>query len=214
MNIIIAGCGRIGSDLAVILSKAGHNIVIVDSEPEAFARLGPAFNGITIRGSACDDRVLRQAGIEKCDAFVAATNADSTNIMASEIASRVYNVPRVVGRQYLPEYEETFRVLGINFVSGVQLTVRPLLEAIMAGTSQPLTVRGGVEVLEFEAGPRLKDRRVKDVEIPGEFRIGLVTRDGVPFIPTRDTVLAAGDKVLGAVKIKSFALVEPYMRRD
>lgn len=214
MNIIIAGCGRIGTDLALILSKAGHNIVVIDSEAAAFERLGPAFNGVTVRGSACDDRVLRQAGIDRCDAFVAATNSDSANIMASEIASRVYNVPHVVGRQYLPDFEETFQVLGINFVSGVQLTVRPLLEAIMAGSSRPLTVRGGVEVLEFTAGPRLKDRKVRDVEIPGEFRIGLVTRNGAPFIPTRDSVLAEKDIVLATVKIKSFGLVEPYMRRD
>jgi trk system potassium uptake protein TrkA len=214
MNIIIAGCGRIGSDLALILSKAGHNVVIIDSEAAAFNRLGPAFNGLTVRGSACDDRVLRQAGIETCDAFVAATNSDSANIMAAEIASRVYKVPRVVGRQYLPEQEESFRVLGINFVSGVQLTVRPLLEKVMTEMSLPLTVRGGLEVLEFVAGPRIRERRVKDVEIPGEFRIGLVTRDGVPFIPTRDTVLAEKDTILAVVKIRSFAQVEPYMRGD
>ena len=214
MNIIISGCGRIGAELALILSKAGHNVVIIDSDAAAFERLGPAFNGVTVRGSACDDRVLRQAGIETCDAFAAATNSDSANIMAAEIASRVYNVPRVVGRQYLTEHEESFRVLGINFVSGVQLTVRPLLEKIMTGTSQPLTVRGGVEVLEFNAGPRVRERKVKDAEIPGEFRICLVTRDGVPFIPTRDTVLAERDVILAVVKIKSFALVEPYMRGD
>jgi trk system potassium uptake protein TrkA len=214
MNVIITGCGRIGADLALILSKAGHNVVIIDSESAAFERLGPAFNGVTVRGSACDDRVLRQAGIETCDAFVAATNSDSANIMAAEIASRIYNVPRVVGRQYLPEHEESFRVLGINFVSGVQLTVRPLLEKVMTATSQPLTVRGGTEVLEFVAGPRVRGRKVKDVEIPGEFRIGLVTRDGVPFIPTRETVLAETDMILAVVKIKSYALVEPYMRGD
>ena len=87
MNIIIAGCGRIGAELALILSKAGHNVVIIDSDAAAFERLGPAFNGVTVRGSACDDRVLRQAGIETCDAFAAATNSDSANIMAAEIAS-------------------------------------------------------------------------------------------------------------------------------
>jgi Trk K+ transport system NAD-binding subunit len=84
----------------------------------------------------------------------------------------------------------------------------------MTEMSLPLTVRGGVEVLEFVAGPRIRERRVKDVEIPGEFRIGLVTRDGVPFIPTRDTVLAEKDTILAVVKIRSFAQVEPYMRRD
>lgn len=212
MNVIIAGCGRIGAEMALVLSKAGHNVVIIDSDPSAFDRLGPAFNGVTLRGSICDSAVLEKAGIETCDAFAAVTNSDSANIMAAEIASRIHKVPRVVGRQYLPELEESFRVLGINYISGVQLTVRPLLEKIMTGTSRPLTMRGGVEALEFTAGPKVEGRKVKGVEIPGEFRVWLVTREGTSFIPTRDTVLRAGDLLSTAVRIKSYALIEPLMR--
>lgn len=96
MHIIIVGCGRVGSALADAGSRNGDDVVVIDKDPGTFRQLGTGFNGVTMRGGGCDQEQLRQAGIECCDAFVAATDSDSVNMMAAEIALRIYRVPHVV----------------------------------------------------------------------------------------------------------------------
>ena len=89
MHVIIVGCGRVGSQLAQILSQEGHNVVIIDKKSSAFKRLGTDFNGITIVGVGFDPEILRRAGIERAEALAAVTNGDNSNIMVSEIAKKI-----------------------------------------------------------------------------------------------------------------------------
>ena len=114
MHIIIVGCGRVGSALANRgcprrRRRRGHR-----HGPAGLPQLGAGFNGVTMRGTGCDQEQLREAGIERCDAFVAATDSDSVNMMAAEIALRIYHVPRVVVRLYEPGHERSMRVLGLT----------------------------------------------------------------------------------------------------
>ena len=114
MYVIVVGCGDVGAQLAILLSTEGHDVVIVDKNPGAFKRLGSTFNGIKITGYGFDEDVLREAGIEKCDAFAAVTDQDNSNMMAAEVASRIYKVPKVVARLYNAERESTFQQLGLD----------------------------------------------------------------------------------------------------
>ena len=127
MHIIIVGCGRVGSALADASSRGGADVVVIDKDPEAFRQLGAGFNGVTMRGTGCDQEQLREAGIERCDAFVAATDSDSVNMMAAEIALRIYHVPRVVVRLYEPQHERSMRVLGLDYVNDAVLSVQAIL---------------------------------------------------------------------------------------
>ncbi len=127
MHLIIVGCGRVGSALAAAGSRGGDDVVVIDKDPETFRQLGTGFNGVTMRGTGCDQEELREAGIERCDAFVAATDSDSVNMMAAEIALRIYNVPRVVVRLYEPEHEQSMRVLGLDYVNDAALSVQAIL---------------------------------------------------------------------------------------
>jgi trk system potassium uptake protein TrkA len=127
MHLIIVGCGRVGSALADAGSRGGEDVVVIDKDPETFRQLGTGFNGVTMRGTGCDQEQLREAGIERCDAFVAATDSDSVNMMAAEIALRIYNVPRVVVRLYEPEHEQSMRVLGLDYVNDAALSVQAIL---------------------------------------------------------------------------------------
>src|SRR5437899_9203069 len=92
MFVIIMGCGRVGARLALMLTHAGHEVTIMDIQSSAFGRLGPDFKGTTVLGDAIDQEVLKRAGIERADAFVAATQGDNRNIMASQIAKHMYGV--------------------------------------------------------------------------------------------------------------------------
>ena len=116
MNVVILGCGRIGSTLARSMAKDGHNVSIIDRKSEAFRRLGPDFTGKMILGNGIDDTVLINAGIEQADAFVAVTNGDNTNIMSVQIAKEKFHVPKVATRIYDPIRAYAYRELGIETI--------------------------------------------------------------------------------------------------
>ena len=113
MKIIIMGCGRLGVHLARRLDQENHDVTVIDRNSDSFARLGADFRGTLILGTGIDEDVMRRAGIEYADAFVAVSNGDNTNAMAAEIAKLVFKVPRVVARLYDPVREETYHTLGL-----------------------------------------------------------------------------------------------------
>lgn len=113
MKVIILGCGRQGAYLAQRLEKQGHEVTVIDRNSDSFRRLGPDFHGTMLLGVGIDEDVLRRAGIESADAFVAVTNGDNTNAMATEIARLVFKVPKVIARLYDPMREETYRTMGL-----------------------------------------------------------------------------------------------------
>src|SRR5680860_413658 len=114
VRIVIAGCGRVGSDLAVTLSEEGHDVSVIDNTPGVFDRLGSTFNGTTHEGLGYDVRALREAGIELADAFVAATDSDNANAMAVQVAKRVFDVPKTIARLDDPAREEAYRALDVQ----------------------------------------------------------------------------------------------------
>jgi len=116
MHIIIVGCGRVGSQLATMLSSEGHDVVIIDKSAKSFKRLGSAFNGITITGIGFDADILKRAGVERADAVAAVTNGDNSNIMIGQIAKRMYNVPKVIARMYDPGRAVIYKKFGLDTI--------------------------------------------------------------------------------------------------
>lgn len=119
---MIVGCGRVGSQIAADMDGAGHQVVIVDRDPNQFNRaasrgvLTGDFRGDQVVGNGTDADVLRRAGIEDADGFVAVTEGDNRNIMAAQIAKHVFKVPRVVARIYDPERAEAYEKLGLHTI--------------------------------------------------------------------------------------------------
>jgi trk system potassium uptake protein len=116
MNVVVMGSGRVGARVASILDQHGHRVTVVDTNPDAFRRLGEAFGGDTLIGTGIDEDVLRRAGIEDTDVFIAVTNGDNRNIMASQVARTVFDVKHVIVRIYDPVREDTYRRLGLHTV--------------------------------------------------------------------------------------------------
>ncbi len=122
LKLMIVGCGRVGSQIAANMDRAGHEVVIVDRDPNAFSRaasrgvLTRDFKGEQVVGNGTDVDVLRRAGVEKADGFVAVTEGDNRNIMASQIAKHIFKVPHVVTRIYDPERAETYEKLGVHTI--------------------------------------------------------------------------------------------------
>lgn len=130
MHVIIVGCGRVGSTLARQLIQSAHQVTIIDLNQEAFLRLGQDFQGTMILGTGIDEDVLRKAGIENADAFVAVTNRDNTNAMASQIAKVIFHVPQVIARLYDPIREEIYNTLGLDTVSPTRIGVERIMEKL------------------------------------------------------------------------------------
>lgn len=120
MKVLILGCGRVGSRIAHQLDREGHSVTIIDRDPGAFKRFemrgvfSNEFRGSFIVGDGTESDLLRKAGIEDADCFVAMTDGDNRNIMAAQIAQHMFNVPKVVCRIYDPIRTEVYRKLGLQ----------------------------------------------------------------------------------------------------
>ncbi len=130
MKILIVGCGRLGSYLALSLSREGHSVTVVDADREALASLGPDFQGETVVGKGIDEDVLRRAGIEQADVFIAATGYENTNIMASYVAKEIFGVKNVITRLDDPRKAEIFSSLGLNVISPVMLAAEAIRKCV------------------------------------------------------------------------------------
>ena len=117
MKIIIMGCGRVGAQIASLLEQEGHEITVLDTEAYSFRRLPSDFKGTALLGNGMDEDVLKRAGIEEADVFVAMTQGDNRNVMAAQIAKHIFNVPRVISRIYDPLRQELYDTLGIEAFS-------------------------------------------------------------------------------------------------
>lgn len=137
MNAVILGCGRVGAYLANMLLQEGHQVTIIDMNREAFRRLGQDFTGRTVLGTGIDEDVLRRAGIEQADVFVAVTNGDNTNVMAAQVAREIFHVPKVVCRIYDPLREEVYRDMGLTTLSPTVLGAKKIHEIIFAEEADP-----------------------------------------------------------------------------
>ena len=117
MKIIIMGCGRVGAQLATLLDKENNSVITLDNNIESFRRLPPDFKGKALLGNGLDEDVLKKAGIEKADAFIAVTQGDNRNIMAAQIAKYIFNVPKVICRIYDPLRRDLYSMLGLDALS-------------------------------------------------------------------------------------------------
>ncbi len=132
MNVVIVGSGRTGAFLAELLDAAGDTVSIVDVERAAFQRLPPSFKGSPVLGDGTDMDTLRQAGIEKADAFLALTQGDNRNLMAAQIAKKIFSVKQVIAKVNDPIRANTYRGEGIYTFSRTTI-LGTLLHAVLTG---------------------------------------------------------------------------------
>lgn len=204
-DVIIVGCGRVGSQLATMLSQEDNNVTVIDNDPASFANLGGDFNGATVRGVGFDEDTLIKAGIETCDVVAAVTQLDNTNLMICEVADKLYHVKHVVARLSNPKHERAYTQLGIDYACGTTLVTEEIYSKVSAGHDNYVSMFGDCEVMRFSLDLRnfgRKTIRVSEMERPHGIRIVAFERaDGsVSSIPTGDSILYQGDSVMAVVK--------------
>jgi trk system potassium uptake protein TrkA len=209
MYVIISGCGRVGSELAKLLAGEGHNVVIVDKNPTSFERLGGTFNGLTVVGNGYDLDLLKEAGIEKADAFCAVTNGDNTNLVSAQVAKKIFNVPKVIARIYDPQRAHIFSALGLDIISGTILFAAMLRDKIIESRfSSYLIETKELGVIEIEVKNSLVGKTVQQINVPGEFIVTAIrSLEGV-VIPSPETVLRDKDTLMAVVKVASLKKIK------
>ncbi|MDO8681858.1 MAG: NAD-binding protein [Armatimonadota bacterium] len=140
MKVVILGCGRVGSTMARMLSREGHSVTIIDWNADSFRRLGsePDPNIRTIVGSGTEVDVLKKAGIETADAFVAVTNGDNTNIMSVQIAKEIFKAPKVLARIYDPVRATAYHQLGIETLCTTSIGAGLMTDFLLGKEPRPV----------------------------------------------------------------------------
>lgn len=197
MKVIIAGCGRVGSLLAVALADDGVDVTVIDAEPEAFTRLPDDFAGQVLRGIVFDRATLEIAGIERADVFVAVTSGDNSNIVSARTARERYGVPHVVARIADPIRAEIYRRFDVHTVAAAEWTVDEIRRTF-ARTDEcvqgPL-VPGSrdVVVLTVTVPPGADGVSVDSLRRPGRWEVAAITSDHASTVPVTSAVVGAGD---------------------
>jgi trk system potassium uptake protein TrkA len=193
VHVVIMGCGRVGSTLAHNLEDRNHTVSIIDSNPDAFRRLGPSFNGTKVTGIGFDQGVLERAGVEKADAFAAVSSGDNSNIIAARVARETFGIQQVVARIYDPGRAEVYQRLGITTVATVKWTADQVLRRLLpAGAEPDFRDPSGTIRVDHVTEAWIGQRTVKFQAESGS-RIAWIDRLGEGMIPTRESVIQEGD---------------------
>jgi len=209
MHVIIVGCGRVGSELAKLLSAESHDVVVVDKNPSAFDRLGGTFNGVTLTGNGFSLSLLKQAGIEKADAFCAVTNGDNTNLVSAQVAKKIFQVSKVIARVYDPHRAHIYKTLGLDIISGTILFAAMLRDKIIESRfSSYLIETKDLGVIEIEVKDSLAGKTVQDINMSGECMVVAIRRLHGVIMPELHTTLKARDILMAAVKVSSLEKVK------
>jgi trk system potassium uptake protein len=202
MHIIVGGCGRVGAELAERLSLEGHDVVVIDGDRAAFDKVGTGFNGESLVGDITDREVLTRAGAHHADALAAVTPSDNANLMAVQIAARLFDVPHTVARLFNPQREASYRKMGVRYVSETSMVVAALRNDVQPA-SLPVHLSGAdddVVVVEVEVGAVGRGVSVAEVEQAGDARVAKVVRGGRSRIPRPDDRALEGDLLVCAVR--------------
>jgi len=194
VHVIVVGCGRVGSGLAISLSAEGHSVAVMDKSSRAFRRL-KGWDGPRIVGSGFDRDDLEKAGALHAGALAAVTSGDNTNILTVRIARETYKIPNVVARIYDPRRAEIYQRLGIPTVATVTWTIdqvrrRLLTDGDVRDWSDPT---GRLTLIERSLPDDWAGRSLSDLEQPGRLSLVAVTRAGVPRLDARELVGQEGD---------------------
>ncbi|WP_171196238.1 potassium channel family protein [Enemella dayhoffiae] len=189
------GCGRVGSRLAKSLEKRGHTVAIIDSNAEAFRRLGPGFGGRTVKGVGFDRDVLRRAGIEKADGFAAVSSGDNSNILAARVVRETFNVDNVVARIYDPGRAEVYERLGIPTVATVRWASDKVLRRLLPEGSEPVwrDQSGAVRLVEVHVHHGWVGHTIGDLQSAIRTPVPFLLRVGSGMVPRADTIFQDGD---------------------
>lgn len=197
MQIIIAGCERVGAYLAHQLHNMGHDLIIIEEKPENLEAVED-IDCLKIQAKAIDIDAQRQAGSETADAFIAVSSNENINVMAAEVAQVIFNVPRVLVRTLNQENNQVFNDMGLETVCSTSIQAEHIMERLFDSEKyRSLNLFGNNMILKKEK--LLEDfygQSVLEVEETLEKRILAVIRGGRYLFAKQQLLLQAQDEIV------------------
>lgn len=195
MKIIIVGCGRLGSGLALDLSIEGHEVTVISGAKEQFKNLDLLFKGQTIEGIEFDRDILEKANIAEADSLIACTESDATNALVARIARNTYRVPKVIARLYDQRKVNIYNALGIQVIATTTWGIARTKELLTFNHLDTVVSFGNapVEVLKLRIPNLLDGYRLSEAFPMTEVRAVALTRENHTTIPSNGIVLKKND---------------------
>lgn len=217
MYVVILGGGKVGSYLAKVLLSSDNEVAIIEASRKDAAALSMDLQGqyLVINGDGCDSRFQEDAGIRKADVFVAASGQDDTNLVACEIAQRVFRVPRCIARVNSPKNLRIFREVGIECVSSTTLIASLIEEEAIAGSVSVVSslTHGDVALKEISIGHMRHHSdedgvTIGEIDMPeGSLIVAVeyeddaeVARDDITLYPGDQVIIIADNAVMDEVR--------------
>jgi trk system potassium uptake protein TrkA len=217
MKVAIAGAGNVGTYIASDLYEGGHEVLLIEQDPDVVARVRAALPGVTVvLADACEVDSLQQLHIEHYDVMVGATGDDEDNLVVSLLAKQVFAVPRVVARVNHPQNQWLFNESwGVDIsVSTPHLLTALVEEAVAVGSLVRLMQFGDTQLVEVTLadGSPAVGKAISELGVPREATIVAVIRgDRHVVVPRGETVMETGDEVLVLVNIESTETVKTLL---
>jgi trk system potassium uptake protein TrkA len=197
MHVVVVGCGRVGSELALNLDHLGHSVAVVDKSAASFRRFLPEdFRGARIVGFGFDRDHLAEAGIEQAGALAAVTSGDNSNILTARIARENFGIDRVVARIKDPRRAEIYQRLGISTVAMISWTTDQVMRRLLPSEEQPhewLDPSGNVCLVDYPIPARWAGKKLAELSEPGMFWLVAITRLGAAKVSTPSAIGQEGD---------------------
>ncbi|MBA2642317.1 MAG: TrkA family potassium uptake protein [Actinobacteria bacterium] len=205
MYVVVAGGGKVGSNVTRSLLEMRHEITLIEQRPDRFARLEEEFGPVVMRGDATEISVLERAGIARPpELLLAVTGDDEDNLVISQIGKEGYGVPKAIARVNDPRNQQHFDLLGIKQTFCATTNILGLVEHEVPehGLVRLLELQQeGLEIVEvqIEKNSRVAGKRVGGLSLPSGSRLISVFRHGRTELVEPGTVLRPGDQVLAVV---------------
>ena len=218
MYIIVIGGGKVGYYLAKALLDEGHEILVVEKDPDRTEFICGELGSVCLRGDGCEVATLTEVGTGRAEMFIAVTGDDEDNLVACQVAKHKFNVPRTIARISNPKNETIFKKLGIDVtVSSTNIILENIEEAVPTHPLTHLLDIGdkGLEIVEIKIPPEATTigKRVKELSLPAESVLALIIRkQEKPHVPNANTVLQADDQIIAATTPESEEALRTALR--
>lgn len=205
MYIIVVGGGTVGYYLSKALLSEGHEVLVIEKNATKVQRIEDELGSMCIQGDGCEAATLEEAGTGRANLFVAVTDEDEDNLVASQIAKHKFNVPRTIARIGNPKNEALFKKLGIDVTVSTtnlileqieqELPTHPLIHLLKLG-------RGDLEVVEVKISSTSTavGKQISRLSLPPGAVLSLIIKEQGVQVPSPETILEADDRVIVVTK--------------
>ena len=205
MYVVIVGCSESGYHLSKALIAGGHEVVVIEKNPERFQLLNEELGSVALLGDGTDEATLKRAGVSRAEVVVSLTGADATNLVVSQMTKHIFQVPRTMALIKDPKNEPIFHVLGVDVVvNAIHLILASFEEGI---PGQPLihlmNLRiQGMELVSVSVpnDAAIVGKRLREIELPPECFISLVVKKGAAELPSDALVLEPEDELVAVTR--------------